>query len=274
MKQKNLVLSVFAAIVLAACDDQGNSSSTTSSTSNSTTTSATPVQSQTPSGGLYIGYYYENPVTNPEDPTSGSLFLNLPNGNAQFLGAMRFTYIGCQTASTGTISGDKTDLDLHGQWTGSIDNSPQSGKYDGQYDSVNGFYSGTYTNNGGKQFRDLRPCISYYIAPDGTWELFPLSTTISSDKTPKGVSYDRNTNTITWYPPTDTQSSFVSVVDQDNAQSTHTTDNANAVVWQSNTVNTTVSVPVTLTVNRKYIVFVKSSNSVKRNYVSSQPFTY
>ena len=29
-------------------------------------------------GGLFIGHYREDPTTNPEDPTSGALYLNLP----------------------------------------------------------------------------------------------------------------------------------------------------------------------------------------------------
>jgi hypothetical protein len=50
-------------------------------------------------GGLFVGYYHEDPVTNPEDPFPGALYLNLPSANGTYAGTMFFTYFGCQKVS-------------------------------------------------------------------------------------------------------------------------------------------------------------------------------
>jgi hypothetical protein len=63
---------------------------------------------QSAPGGLYIGYYHEDPISNPEDPVPGALYLSLPAGDSSFAGKMFFTYLGCQTSSVGSISGAKT----------------------------------------------------------------------------------------------------------------------------------------------------------------------
>ena len=61
-------------------------------------------QAQAP-GGLFVGYYHEDPATNPEDPFPGALYLNLPATNGTFAGTMFFTFAGCQQVSAGSISG-------------------------------------------------------------------------------------------------------------------------------------------------------------------------
>lgn len=126
-----------------------------------------------PPGGLYVGYYQESALTNPEDPTPGAFVLRLPEQDAAFSGAMFFTFVGCQNSNVGAVKGVKAGKMLSGTWSGTIDNSAQSGAYEGSYDKGSGAYRGRYSNAGGKQFRDIEGCVKYYIGPDGSWEMFP-----------------------------------------------------------------------------------------------------
>lgn len=125
-------------------------------------------------GGLYVGYYQEDPLTNPEDPSPGAFVMNLPENDASFNGDMFFTYIGCQSHNLGKVNGVKAGLALSGTWSGTVDNSAQSGPYKGTYDPVAGHYKGVYTNSGGKQFKNVPGCIQHTIAPKGTWEMFAV----------------------------------------------------------------------------------------------------
>jgi len=125
-------------------------------------------------GGLYVGYYQEDPLTNPEDPTPGAFVLNLPEKDAAFDGAMFFTFVGCQSSNVGTVKGNKAGYALSGTWSGNIDNSAQSGPYQGSYDPATGYYKGMYSNSAGKQFKDIPGCIQYYIGPNGSWEMFAV----------------------------------------------------------------------------------------------------
>jgi len=72
--------------------------------------SAAPLAAPAAAGpdGLYVGYYQEDPASNPEDPTPGSIYLSLPAGDNAFAGSMFFTYVGCQTSNVGLVSGRKT----------------------------------------------------------------------------------------------------------------------------------------------------------------------
>ena len=38
-------------------------------------------------------------------------------------------------SNVGTVGGSKNDLSLSGQWSGTVDGSPQSGTYTGTYDA-------------------------------------------------------------------------------------------------------------------------------------------
>lgn len=125
-------------------------------------------------GGLYVGYYQEDPLTNPEDPMPGAFVLNLPENDASFDGDMFFTYVGCQSRNVGRVKGAKAGLGLSGTWSGMVDASAQSGPYKGTYDPAAGYYKGVYTNGAGKQFKNIQDCIQYYIAPKGTWEMFAV----------------------------------------------------------------------------------------------------
>jgi hypothetical protein len=241
----------------------------------SNTTITSTLKNTTPQGGIYVGYYQEDPRTNPEDPTTGSVYLNLPEGNAPFSGSMNFTYVGCQTSNIGTVSGNKTGNNLIGKWTGTLDGLAQSGLYQGHFNQASQSYQGTYTNDKGKQFRDLRPCITYYIAPNGTWELFPLNTTQSKDKTTTPVAITKNT--ISWNAPRHARYFFLSLLDAEKIESSKRSDHAHGMVWQTILMRHTsrFRIPAKMLPNHRYIILVVgSADGKKHNYVSNAVFTY
>jgi hypothetical protein len=174
-------------------------------------------------GGLYVGYYQEDVTDNPEDPVPGAFSMNLPNGNASFTGSMFFTYFGCQSSNVGAVSGAKSDVALSGLWSGTVDGVRQSGEYTGRYQAAAQSYSGTYTNAGGKQLRDVLPCISYTIAANGTWEMFPIEAAVPAEFTVI-VSGRR----IRWSSTTGAQRTLVYVLDPVIAQTS-----GNPVLWQT-----------------------------------------
>lgn len=121
---------------------------------------------------LYLGYYFEDPVNNPEDPTPGALLLRLPKTDSAFAGSLYFTFVGCQSESWGQIEGRLDHGELQGRWSGPVDGVPQRGSFRGEFDQATGQYAGTFDNAGGKQFREIPDCTSYYIAARGTWQMF------------------------------------------------------------------------------------------------------
>src|ERR1700730_1147535 len=84
-----------------------------------------------PPESLYVGYYQEDPVDNPEDPTIGAVYLNLPKAGGAFSGNMFFTYVGCQHTNVGTITGNLAGAHLQGTWTGTVDGTAQNGSFIG-----------------------------------------------------------------------------------------------------------------------------------------------
>jgi hypothetical protein len=202
-------------------------------------------------GGLYVGYYQEDPATNPEDPVPGAFSLNLPNGDASFSGSMFFTYVGCQTSNVGAVSGDKAGLALSGAWSGTVDGSAQAGTYSGSYQAATQSYSGVYANGGGKQFRDLSPCITYTIAPNGTWEMFPIDARV-----PSSFTVLVSGRTISWSATTGASLTLVYVLDPAVAQS----GSGNPVLWQEVIAGSTnsVAVPgsVSLQAGQEYVAVV------------------
>jgi hypothetical protein len=175
-------------------------------------------------GGAYIGFYLENPRTNPEDPVPGSLYLRLPAGNDAFSGEMFFTYVGCQSSNVGNIAGRKAGASLSGNWSGTVDGLAQRGTFTGSYDTASGHYMGTYTNAGGKQHRDLNPCIEYYIAPDGSWALFPIERTL-----PAGFEIRVTPNAVRWTSQDQAEGSLVTIFDA----AMLAAPQGNAIVWQT-----------------------------------------
>lgn len=220
-----------------------------------------------PAGGLYVGFYQEDPITNPEDPTPGAFSLNLPAGNGSFEGSMFFTYVGCQSSNVGSVSGTKTDLALSGSWSGTVDGSAQAGTYAGRYDAANQFYAGTFVNAGGKQFRDLRPCIQYTIAPNGTFEMFAVES-----HNPATFTVSVASRSIGWGAVSGASTALVYVLDPAIAIT-----KGNPVVWQTVVgAGTTTRVPGTsvLTSRKAYIAVVAVLNARhQRIAFSSQRFT-
>ena len=215
----------------------------------------TPAPASTsPPGGLYVGYYAEDPATNPEDPTLGAFSLNLPNSNGSFSGSMFFTYVGCQTSNVGVVSGTKSDSALSGMWSGTIDGFAQSGSYSGTFDAALLSYQGVYTNSAGKQYRDLRPCIEYYIAANGRWEMFPIDARV-----PASFSPTVGGRTITWTAVSGAAQTLVYVLDPIVAQSS-----GNPVVWQSlfgPVVSASVPVSIPLQAGKEYVAVVSIANA-------------
>jgi len=175
-------------------------------------------------GGLYVGYYQEDPRTNPEDPTPGAFVLKLPEGDAPFDGAMFFTFVGCQHSNVGKVKGTKSGNALKGTWAGNVDDSPQSGPYNGTYDPVAGFYKGVYFVSGGKQFKNIEGCIQYHIGPNGTWEMFKVG-----QNQPASFKVNVSGSSVSWTAVPNGAMTLVYLLDPVVAQS----GNGNPVVFQT-----------------------------------------
>jgi hypothetical protein len=128
-------------------------------------------------GDLYVGYCQEDPATNPEDPTMGAIHLRLPDADGSFSGGMDFSYVGCQSESSGSVAGARQGPSLQGTWSGAVDGRPQEGAFAGNWSAAAGGYVGMYTVAAGKQHVVVPSCIEYFIAPRGTFELFPVGKT-------------------------------------------------------------------------------------------------
>lgn len=201
-------------------------------------------------GGAYIGYYQENPLTNPEDPVPGAIYLRLPAADGPFSGDMFFTYVGCQSSNLGSVSGRKSGASLSGSWSGTVDDRAQRGTFTGSYDAANGHYTGTYTNAGGKQHRDLNPCIEYYIGPDGSWALFPVERSL-----PAGFEIRVTQNAIRWATQEGAEGSLVTIFDA----ATLAASQGNAIVWQTileSDSHMTSLRPARLVTGREYVASV------------------
>jgi hypothetical protein len=175
-------------------------------------------------GGLFVGYYQEDPVNNPEDPTPGAFVLNLPDKDSPFAGNMYFTYVGCQNSNVGEVKGTKSGYALSGTWSGTIDNSPQAGPYRGTYDPAAGSYKGIYSNSQGKQFKDIPGCIQYYIAANGSWEMFPVE-----QNKPATFSMAVSAATASWSAVPGAALTLIYLIDPLVAQ----TGNGNPIKWQT-----------------------------------------
>jgi hypothetical protein len=210
-------------------------------------------------GGLYVGYYAEDPANNPEDPTLGVLHLALPANDAAFSGAMFFTYVGCQNSNVGTISGSRAGNALSGNWSGTIDGLATLGTYGGAYNASSGVFSGTYTVAGGKQGRDIPGCISYLIAANGTWELLPVGRSV-----PDSFDIDVSGTTLQWTNPANTALTLVAVLDETQAGA----GQASAPRFQAVDPGALQSLNLTavpgLTVGTRYVVTVATVDAQRR----------
>jgi hypothetical protein len=206
-----------------------------------------------PPGGLFVGYYQEDPASEPNDPVPGALYMALPEGNNNFSGNLYFTYLGCQSSNVGAISGSKSGTTLNGNWSGTIDNTAQSGSYSGTYDATNILYSGTYTVAGGKQAINIPGCVSYSIAPNGIWNLSPVEQNAPTTFTPTV-----NANTVVWQTPAGYAGALVSVIDVAPAL---TINGSNAVKGQAQILAPSSNfalAPLALTSGRPYLATVSA----------------
>jgi hypothetical protein len=231
----------------------------------------TPAPAPVPApGGFHVGYYQEDPTTNPEDPTAGAFSVNLPAGNDAFSGSMYFTYVGCQTSNLGVVSGSKSNGTLSGMWSGTLDGSPQSGSYSGTYQAATQSYAGIFNNAGGKQFRDLRPCITYTIAPNGTFELFPVGATI-----PSSFTVQVSGRTISWSSATGGAGTLIYVINTNTALA----GVGNPVLWQTivgGATTSTITIPsnITLAAGAEHVAVVSVGNSASQRVAfGSRRFT-
>lgn len=124
-------------------------------------------------GRLYVGYYLEDLVNNPEDPEPGTLVAYLPAGDGSFQGLMPFSYAGCRDGiDVGVINGTRRGNTLDGAWAGSVDGVAVGGDYDGNYDALSDQFSGTYTNSAGKVPVSGPGDCQYHVAAYGSWRLY------------------------------------------------------------------------------------------------------
>ncbi len=219
--------------------------------------------------GLHIGAYHEDPTANPEDPTPGLLYLNLPSGDQSFKGLMDFTFVGCQSKSVGEIKGEKINGTLKGEWSGQVDYTFQTGSYNGRYIAKDKHYTGTYVVNKGKQFVKVPNCIEYYIAPHGTWSIFELNHTFSESKPFEPISVVDGV--ARWSMPPGTTIASISLVDK-----------ALAVSGAKNAVLHQLIIPASLknyrlpaqytNSGKTYVISVIASNGRKVVYFSSIEF--
>jgi hypothetical protein len=264
-----LAVLFLVASALAACGGGGGGADDPAAPDPTAPTPPPPGTPGTPAAtSLYVGYYQEDPANNPEDPVPGAFSLNLPVGNASFSGSMFFTYVGCQTSNVGTVSGTKTDAALAGTWSGTVDGLAQSGAYSGSYQAATQSYAGTYTNNGGKQLRNLQPCITYTIAANGSWEMFPIEAAV-----PEGFTVIVSGRGIRWSPTTGATRTLIYVLDPAIAQTS-----ANPVLWQTVVTGpaNSVNVPdaIALQSGKEYVAVVGIGDaSGQRSAFGSKKFT-
>ncbi len=139
---------------------------------------------------LYIGYYAEDPVNNPEDPTVGAVMFRVPDGNGAFAGQMPFSYVGCSAGvDTGTISGTRNAAALTGSWSGVMDGSVSvGGSLSATHDATEDSFTGSFTNTAGKVQVSVGPC-NYHVAASGSFKVWgdaaqqPASFTITATST-------------------------------------------------------------------------------------------
>lgn len=236
---------------------------------------------------LYTGYYEEDPGANPEDPTTGDLYVCLPYTDGLFKGQFLFSYLGCYGGvDIGDIEGNKSGASIQGNWAGNVDGFSIGGGFIGSYTVAEGAYTGQWTNDSGKLFisKNMQgyacihgpscsienPCWNvccYYVAPYGTWKLYG----------PGGKDFDVNiqlgdTISFSWGPVTGASSYLISVYDKNCMCSEFSFEEC--LKWQALTERTSlkygepttisngcvqeIANPESLQHDKKYVVTVKA----------------
>ncbi|MEK8031076.1 hypothetical protein AACH06_09645 [Ideonella sp. DXS29W] len=219
---------------------------------------------------LYVGYYLEDPVNNPEDPTPGTMILRLPPDTGAFEGQMPFSYVGCMGgADVGTVKGTRSAAGLEGNWTGTVDNVAVGGNYTGTYDAAHDEFRGTYQNSGGKVHVQAGDC-HHDIAALGTWKLFGSGTT----NTPSDFVVNSTGGvkpTWSWRSLGSTVFYLVRVFDQDCLNESVTS--VECMMGEAETAGTQVAYPSAfpdakpLVAGTSYLIAVHAVNVVDRQQV-------
>ncbi len=143
---------------------------------------APPVTPTPTSSTLYIGYYTESNVADPDDPTPGVLYLYLPDTGTSFTGEFFFSYVGCVGATdTGLLDGLRVNAPtgdtINGSWSGDVDGNIHTGNFSGAMFNGN-MFTGTWTRNGGSQkfsFGKAPFTCSYTFAGNGDFTLYAVN---------------------------------------------------------------------------------------------------
>ena len=181
MKARNLLLSSIVA-VLFSCGGGGDNAEELSDCNQA-------------GYDIYLGYYLEDPSTNPEDPTSGFLIACIPSSNGPFKSQFLFSYYGCAGGiDIGNVEGNRIGNSISGSWRGSVDGISIGGSFMGNWDGVK--FSGAWDNSGGKVRIEIGDC-SYFVAPNGEWVLYALDNdeggvNIKVTGSPPNISWDNS----------------------------------------------------------------------------------
>lgn len=120
---------------------------------------------------FWFGYRFEDPITNPEDPGAGYIYVRIPEIGT-FDGELYFSFSGCDdTFDVGAVSGTVSGNSIDGSWQGTVDGINVGGSYSGNRNSNGNRYEGTYTNSDGKVEIVCDEDFSIFVAPNGTWYL-------------------------------------------------------------------------------------------------------
>lgn len=155
-------------------------------------------------GDFWFGAYQEDPLTNPEDPVPGFLYMKIPESGS-FDGELYFSFDGCTSGvDKGRASGTVADGNLDGSWSGNVDGRSVGGTYAGQLVNAER-YEGTYTNAGGKLEIVCNEDDSIFVAPNGTWNLQKLGNNealnimVDTSVDPISVIWETTSNEVLFY---------------------------------------------------------------------------
>jgi len=222
--------------------------------------------------GVYLGYYQEDTASDTTpDATAGALVLNLPTtSGAAITGSMDYHFAACQALDAVPLGGTRSDLGLNGTFTGTVDTTTQAGTFTATLDTTNLYFTGNYTNTGGKQTVSPAGCTAYTVAALGTIGLFLIDT--KSPKDTFNVTFTAATRTIAWSSITGLSKALVYIVDP----AVVSAGGASPVLWQvwlDPTLSIVVPASVTLTPGHTYAAAVElADGSRTRIAFGSQSF--
>lgn len=227
------IVALLTGLLLIACSGSEYDSPSTDTTTGDTATGDTT--DSVDANVTFTGYYQEDAGDNPEDPLPGEMYLNVPAGDGAFDGEFLFSYSGCDGGlDTGRLSGSRSASLLSGSWAGTVDLVSIGGTFDGTAKDETGGYAGTYLTSGGKTEINAGESCSYFVAGEGTWELFP----VGGGSENVSISLDSDI-VFEWSSGNGTEVSLISVYDKDCLSSQASIEACS--VWNQLTSATTVT---------------------------------